>query len=187
MKRLRILACALLGIGVTSLSGCAGSYQLQTNKAVGYNARVEKLFVWTAVGSVGNLGAKNKFTSWTFLESFHSHLKRGLEKYNIPADVREFTPKTDSASDLARFEQELGPNMRLLIQPTRVQTITYQGSSAIAGLWLDLSLIDLARNERVWRGELYLDAFFRLGAWGESGAEALATQVIEGLIKDSLI
>lgn len=177
------LACAL----ITALAGCA-QYKVRTNKAQGYTVRIERLFVWSAIGDVALLRQNARFNSDTFEHLFQLALKQGFDKAGIAADVRPFAAKADKLEDLVKFEGELKPNMRLLIQPTRVQTMTYQGSTTVvAGLWLDLSLYETTANRRIWRGELMIDPAVDMTAWGEAGAQKLTAQIVDALKKDRLL
>lgn len=177
---------ALLGFSVAVLAGCA-QYQAYTNKALGYHDRAERLFVWTALGEVPFLRRKQMLANDSFENYFNATLKRMLAEEGIVTDVRQFSPKTDTIEQLHRFETDVAPTARLLIQPARYQMYSYGGGTTVSALWLDMSLYDVKSNRRVWRGQLYVDPGLSPSSWWESGAQELSARVIAALRKDDLI
>jgi len=169
------------------LSGCA-QYRVQSNKEVGYAKTIDRLAVWSAVGNVRELGATVLFHSESFDSYFVKALKRELEGNGIVTDVRTFSPETDTDDSLERFESELAPTMRLKIAPTRTKRFTYNGSTGVTQVVLDLSLFDIKNNRRVWRGELVIDnPGGGVFSWGAERAADLSSKIIETLRKDVLI
>lgn len=182
----RVGLCALLGLGVAILAGCA-QYQAHTNKALDYNERIERLFVWSAIGEVPFFRKKHALANDNFENYFNAALKRMLAEEGIVADVRPFAPKTDTIEQLNRFETGVAPTARLLVQPARYQMYSYGGGTTVSALWLDMSLYDTRSNRRVWRGQLYVDPGLSPSSWWESGAQELSARVIATLRKDNLI
>jgi len=183
-QSLRVL---VLTTAIYVLTSCA-QYQVRTNKELGYSKSVECLYVWSAVGEIDLLHLKRPFHSDSFENQFHAALKQSLMSAGVVAEVRAFSPKGDRMVDLIPFENDLKPNMRLVIQPTRYQMMTSsRGGSRIGGLWLDLSMYEVATNRRVWRAELFADAGLDMTVWMQTGAENLATQIVDALRKDRLL
>lgn len=177
---------ALVVISAFLVVSCA-QYQVRTNKALNYSERSDRIFVWSAIGTVGLLDRKLIFSDDSFVNYFHTALKIAFEKEKIAVDIRPFIPKNDTMESLVRFEQEFNPRTRLMIQPVRYQVLTVNGSPSVSGLWLDLSMYDIATKRRVWRGQLFVDPALDVTAWTQSGAEKLANQVMGALRKDGLI
>lgn len=168
-----------------ALSSCA-QYKVATNHAAGYEGRIERLSIWSSVGSIDLLGAKNVFLKAPFSDRFDAALKVGCQNEKISAEVYKFDPKITRA-EFERVEQELRPNMRLLIQPTKYQTATFKGGTWVSGLWLDLQLVEIASNRLVWHGSVFMDPGLDPTAWLDNGADKLSKQVIDILKKDKLI
>lgn len=175
------LACLVL------FAGCA-QYQVASNKERGFAKEIDRLYVWSAVAQAPQLGVKHWTQSDSFSNYFHSILKQELIASGVPAEVREFIPAADSPQSLARFEADFSPSFRLLVAPTKTQTMTYQGTTVVTMLTLDLSLVEIASGRRVWRAQLLVDnpVAGRL-AWGEDGARSLAGKVMDALRKDGLL
>lgn len=173
------LACALL-------SGCA-RYQVMTNRAADYSTRPDKVFVWSALGSIPSFRHVILVNGDSFENLFNAAMKQALVAAGVTVEVRPFVPANDEVESLVRFEQDLKPDARLVIQPKRYQTITRYGTSSVTGLWLDLSVYDVATGRRVWRGELFVDPALDLNPWGASGAEKIAAQIVDALRKDKLV
>ncbi len=182
-KKISIIVLIVIS---TALASCA-QYQVRTNKALNYSERADRLFVWSAVGTVGLLDRKPMLGGDSFVNYFHGALRHSFEEAKVAVDIRPFVPKNDTIESLVRFEQEFNPRMRLMIQPTRYQILTVNGSPSVSGLWLDLSMYEIATKRRVWRGQLFVDPALDVTAWTESGAKRLAIQVINVLKKDGLI
>lgn len=188
-KKLGMQRWTIVGVlmGTVALSGCAVQYQTRTNRASDYNHRIERLFVWSAIGEARPL-RDQKYGGDTYENHFHAALKRALTDAGIVADVRRFSPKNDTPDDLNRFESQMNPATRLLIVPQKYNTFTYV-TTFVQQLWLDLSLIERGNNRRVWRGEIYIDSSNTGAAlaWDADSAEDLARTIISALKKDGLI
>lgn len=175
------LVCAVL------CAGCA-QYQVASNKEPGFAKEIDRLYVWSAIAQAPQLGSKHWTQSDSFGNYFHLILKQELTASAVQSEVREFIPAAESQQSLARFETEFSPSFRLLVTPVKTQTMTYNGATALTLLVLDLSLIEIASERRVWRAQLAVDNPLagRL-AWGEDGARSLAGKVMEALRKDGLL
>lgn len=177
----------LPGCAAILLGGCA-QYQTATNKAADYNDRIERLFVWSAMGEVPLFRSKHFLATDSFENRFNAALKHALSEEGVVADVRMFSPKNDTFEQLSRFETDLAPAARLLIQPAKYRTFTYNGATSISELWIDMSLYDARTNQRVWRGQLHIDPGLGPNLFVlTSGAQEVSAQVIAALKKDKLI
>ncbi len=187
MKLGRLLKCCLTLVFLGLLSGCA-QYQVQSNKERGYSKEIDRLYVWSALAQAPQLGNKHWTQSDAFSNLFHVTLKRELAAAGVAAEVRDFVAAAETPQSLARFETDFAPSFRLLVIPGKAQTVTYQGTTGLTQLVLDLSLMELASGRRVWRAQLVVDN--PLGGrmtWGEDGAKNLSGKIIEVLRKDALL
>lgn len=183
-KKILFFSIAIIIAGV--LSSCA-QYKVLTNRAPDYKGHVEKLSIWSAIGTVELLARKPWLASASFSDRFEAALKTNFQNENITAVVYKLTSKSFIEDQVEPLEKELHPNMRLLIQPTRCQTITHNGSTFVAGLLLDLSLIDVASGRLVWRGAINMDAGLDPTAWTDTGANKLSKQIVDALKKDNFM
>lgn len=183
-RKIFLLLIATIISGV--LSSCA-QYKVATNRAAGYEGRIERLSIWSSVGGIDLLGVKQGFVKASFSDRFDAALKLNCQNENIRAEVHKFNPKNHTKVEFEPAEQELRPNTRLLIQPTRYQTATFKGGTWVSGLWLDLQLMDIASKRLVWHGSVFMDPGLDPTAWLDSGADKLSKQVIDALKKDKLI
>lgn len=177
--------CWLSLVCLGLLSGCA-EYQVQSNKERSYSKEIDRLYAWSALAQAPQLGSKRLLQSDTFSNWFHAALKRDLAAAGVTAEVREFIATAETPESLARFETDFSPSFRLLVIPTKAETMTYQGITSVKRLVLDLSLIEIAGGRRVWRAQLVVDAPLG-GPWGEDQAKNLSGKIIEALRKDALL
>lgn len=168
------------------LSSCA-QYNVSTNRINGYEGRIERLSIWSAIGTVEPLANKRLLDSSSFSDRFDAALALNFQNENINAVVHKLTSKSFIEDEIEPLEKELHPNMRLLIQPTRCHTIRYGGMTNVTGLSLDLSLIDVASNQLVWRGAINMDVGLEPNMWRENGANKLSRQLIDALKKDKMM
>lgn len=166
-------------VAVGMLASCA-QYKMSAKRVNSYEGHIERLTIWSSIGGIRLLGG-------SFTDRFDAALIRNFQSEGVSAYVHEFTPKNLNKEMLGEFERELRPNARLFIQPTRYQTATIKGSTMISGLWLDLSLNDIATGRLVWRGSIFLDPGFDPSVWIDSGANKLALQIVNALKKDELL
>lgn len=184
MKKSFFFVIATIAVGM--LSSCA-QYQVSTNRVNSYEGHIERLSIWSSIGSIALLGSKPRLASASFSDRFDVALKLNFQNENISTYVHEFTPQNHIKEQFEPLEQEFRPNMRLIIQPIRYQTVTIRGSTGVSGLWLDLSLIDIASHRFVWHGSIFMDPGLDPTAWIDSGADKLSKQIIGALRKDKLI
>lgn len=168
------------------LSSCA-QYNVSTNRINGYEGRIERLSIWSAIGTVEPLANKRLLDSSSFSDRFDAALALNFQNENINAVVHKLTSKSFIEDKVEPLEKEFHPNMRLLIQPTRCQLIRYGGMTNVAGLLLDLRLIDVASGRLVWRGVINMDPGLVSDMWTEGGANKLSRQLIDALKKDKMM
>lgn len=173
-------------ITAVMLSSCA-QYRVSTNRVNGYEGHIEQLSIWSAIGTVELLARKPWLASASFSDRFEAALKTNFQNENINAVVYKLTSKSFIEDQVEPLEKELHPNMRLLIQPTRCQTITHNGATYVAGLLLDLSLIDVASGRLVWRGAINMDVGLDPTVWTDTGANKLSRQIVDALKKDNFM
>lgn len=182
----RLFFSVITTIAVVMLSSCA-RYQVATNRVIDYEGHIERLSVWSMVGTVDLLDRKGWIEKTSFADRFNTALKLNFQNENINAVVYKLTSKSIIEDQAESLEQEFHPNMRLVVQPTRCQTFTHNGSTYVAGLLLDLSLIDVASGRLAWRGAIHMDVGLDPTAWTEAGANNLSKQIVDALKKDKLL
>lgn len=183
-KKLFFFSIAIIIAGV--LSSCA-QYKVSTNRVPGYEGHVERLSIWSAIGTNELLARKPLLASASFSDRFDAALKTNFQNENIDAVVYKLTSKSFIEDQIEPAEQEYHPNMRLLIQQTRCQTFTHNGATYVAGLLLDLRLVDVASGQLVWRGAISMDVGLDPTVWTDTGANKLSRQIVDALKKDNLI
>lgn len=174
----------LLAVGM--LASCA-QYQVSSNRVNSYDGHIERLAIWSSVKNVQLLSVARGFYTKAFTDRFNLALKQKFQNEGISADVHEFTSNTFNKEIVGSLEQEFQPNSRLLIQPTRYHITTYQGSPIVSALWLDLSLNDVATDKLIWHGTIFLDPGLDPNTWIDSGANNLASKIVDAIKKDELI
>lgn len=168
------------------LSSCA-QYRVSANRVHDYEGHIEQLSIWSAIGTVELLARKPWVASVSFSDRFDAALKSNFQTENINAVVYKLTSKSFIEDQVEPLEKEQHPNMRLLIQPTRCQTMTRNGATFVTGLLLDLSLVDVASGRLVWRGAISMDVGLDPTVWTDTGANKLSRQIVDALKKDNLI
>ena len=164
------------------LAACA-QYQVQTTGVFGAPPQVDRLAVWSSIGSVTFLGHKH----WSMQDSFENHfnaaMKQTLEAEKVAAEVRPLRPRSESPESLAQAEKELKPAARLFIQPRRYRTM--QGN--VQTLELELSVHEAATNRRLWQGQMQVENNMDATTWYEGGARKLATEIVQALRREGII
>lgn len=168
------------------LASCA-QYNVSTNRVNGYEGRIKRLSIWSAIGTIEPLANKRLLDSFSFSDRFDAALALNFQNENINAVVHKLTSKSFIEDEVEPLEKEFHPNMRLLIQPTRCQLITYGGISNVVGLLLDLRLIDVASGRLVWRGAINIDVGLEPNMWRENGANKLSKEIVDALKKDNFM
>lgn len=181
------LRIGLLTLAVMVLASCA-QYSARTNKAQNFSAKLTNVYMWSGIGTVEPFTRKLPFADDTFENLFNVALTRKFSESGIRNELRRFSPSTDSMTDLARFEGALNPDYRLLVVPSKYETITYKGITNVNVLYLDVSVIHIKDTQRVWRSEIVVDTNTAPGtAWREAGANKLVVQIVDALKRDGLI
>lgn len=169
-----------------ALSSCA-QYQVSTTRSPDYEGHIERLSIWSSVGEIDLLGHKRGLESVAFTDRFDAALKSNFRNEGVTAEVHNFNPTDHIQNQFEPSEQALHPDARLLIQPTRYQTLTTSRGIMISGLWLDLRLMEVPSNRQVWHASVFLDPGLDLTVWFDTGADKLSKQIIDALKKDKLI
>lgn len=178
---------SLLIVAAAMLASCA-QYSVRTNKISGLTEKIDSVYVWSGIGSVTPFTKQKLFAGDTFENYFNAALAKKLTETGIRNELKNFSPRTDRMEDLARFEGSLSPRYRLLVEVPRYKTITAQGITNVDVLYLNLSLIRVSNNERIWRSEVVVDCNTAPGtAWREDGANKLVGQIVDALRQDGLI
>lgn len=169
--------------------GCA-QYSSKTNKSAGYSKKMDRVFVWSSIGQVEPARNKHWIQSDSFENYFHSALRSGLSENGLEVDVRDFVPGADKSSDFVRFERNMSPSTRMLVSPVKHRSITsqYNSKPMLTYLSIDVTLIDLAINKKIWRAQFVIDSpAGGISPWGEDGAKKIVDQIIDALKKDGLV
>lgn len=186
-RKMKWVTWLSLLIAAAVLASCA-QYSVRTNKAAGLTEKIDRVYVWSGIGSATPFTKQRLFAGDTFENYFNVALANKLTETGIRNELKKFSPSTDKMEDLVRFEGSLSPRYRLLVEVPRYKTITAQGVTNVDVLYLNLSLIRVSNNERIWRSEVVVDCNSAPGtAWREDGANKLAGQIVEALKQDGLI
>jgi len=189
MKKLRttFLHIVLLTLTTMLLASCA-QYSTKANKDPRFSTKLTNVYIWSSIGTVEPFTKKLLFSADTFEHQFNTALAKEFTKSGVKNELRDFSPSTDNLVDLARFEGTFNPDYRLLVVSPKYETITARGIINVNVLYLDISVIRIKDNQRVWWSEIVVDTNTAPGtAWREAGANKLAEQIINALKQDGLI
>lgn len=175
-------------IAAASMVASCAQYSVKTNKAPGFSGKIDSVYVWSGIGSVTPFTKERLFAGDSFENYFNTALAKKLDETKVVSKLKGFSPSTDRMEDLGRFEGSINPRYRLLVLAPKYTTITAKGITNVDVLHLDISLIRVGTNERIWRSEIVVDCNTAPGtAWREDGANKLAGQIIDALKQDGLL
>lgn len=188
MNQVRLaLHRSILVLVVIMMTSCA-QYSTRTNKAPDVAVKLTNVYVWSSIGSVTPFTKKMLLADDTFENLFNAALGRNLLEKGVKSEFHKFSMSTDRTEDLARFEGSLNPDYRMLIIPEKYTTITYRGKTTVDVLNLNISIVRILDNQRIWRSEIVVNCNTAPGtAWRAEGADKLASQITDALMNDGLL
>lgn len=178
---------SIIALSIIMMTSCA-QYSTRTNKAPDFAVKLANIYVWSSIGDVAPFSKKMLFAEDTFENLFNAAIGRKLLENGVKNEFHKFSASTDQMDDLARFEDSSKLDYRMLIIPEKYTTITSRGITNVDVLNLNISIVRIADNRRIWRSEIVVNCNTAPGtAWREAGADKLASQITDALRRDGLL